>query len=143
MASGSNLSQPSPPRNPSKIHEILEFVPVFEFILSHPRAQLTYPDHPDLGTDHTDPPGSFGSWPGSTGYLCRNCTFCSFCPQPPITTRENLIHRGIAVALVKTKRYCYLVVALVTKARYNYSCSSSVSAQKSATTIIPTLLWVG
>ena len=59
------------------------------------------------------------------------------------TTRETLIHKGIAVALVKTRRYCYLLVALVTKARYNHCCSSSASARKSATTIIPLLVPVG
>ena len=59
------------------------------------------------------------------------------------TTTENLIHRGITVALVKTRRYCYLLVALVTKARYNHCCSSSASARKSATTILPSLVPVG
>ena len=41
------------------------------------------------------------------------------------TTRENLIHRMLPVALYKIKRYCYLVAARVNKPRYCYDFSSS------------------
>ena len=75
--------------------------------------------------------------------ITSNDDFIKYFVVKNSATRENLIHRGIAVALVRTKRYCYLVVARVNKARYSYGCSSSTSAGKSATTIIPTLLPVG
>ena len=41
------------------------------------------------------------------------------------TTRENLIHNNLAVALDKIMRYCYLVAVRVIKLRYCYNFSSS------------------
>ena len=43
------------------------------------------------------------------------------------TTRENLIHSILAVALDKIGRYCYLVVACLNKPRYCYYFSSGAS----------------
>ena len=42
-----------------------------------------------------------------------------------ITTRENLIHSILAVALDKIMRYCYLVAARINKPHYCYNFSSN------------------
>ena len=75
--------------------------------------------------------------------ITSNDDFIKYFVVKNSATRENLIRRGIALVLAKTKRYCYLAVARVNKGCYSYGGSSSVFPRKSATTIIPTVLPVG
>ena len=54
------------------------------------------------------------------------------------TTRENLIHSILAVALDKTGRYFYLVVAFLNRPRYCYYFSSSALCE---TALLLYLYW--